>query len=143
MPQNQAYETTLEHQPSVADKNHVISKLIGFNDSQAVSEGIREITLFTRCQGELVGGLLGFTHWNWLFVKQLWVCDSVRHLGIGTELMHHAEIEATQRSCLHAHLDTFDFQALPFYEKLGYKIFGQLDDYPVGHTRYFLRKKNL
>ena len=35
------------------------------------------------------------------------------------------------------------FQALSFYQKLGYQIFGQLEDYPVGHTRYFLQKRAL
>ena len=33
-----------------------------------------------------------------------------------------------------------DFQALPFYEKCGYIIFGALEDYPIGHSRYFVRK---
>ncbi|RQX83694.1 hypothetical protein DF034_05110 [Burkholderia anthina] len=38
-------------------------------------------------------------------------------------------------------LDTFDFQARTFYEKRGYVRFGELPDYPVGHTRIFLTKK--
>jgi hypothetical protein len=38
-------------------------------------------------------------------------------------------------------LDTFSFQARPFYEKLGYEVFGQLEDYPRGHSRYFLQKR--
>ncbi len=58
-------------------------------------------------------------------------------------MLRAAEQEAVKRSCLHAHLDTFDFQALPFYQKQGYEIFGQLEDYPVGHKRYFLQKRNL
>ena len=37
-------------------------------------------------------------------------------------------------------MDTFSFQARPFYEKLGYRVFGQLPDYPRGQTRYFLAK---
>lgn len=38
------------------------------------------------------------------------------------------------------YLDTFDFQARPFYERHGYEVFGTLDDYPPGHSRFFLRK---
>jgi hypothetical protein len=37
-------------------------------------------------------------------------------------------------------LDTFDFQVKAFYEKLGYELFGILDDCPPGHRRYFLKK---
>ena len=37
-------------------------------------------------------------------------------------------------------LDKFSFQARGFYEKLGYAVFGALEDYPIGHSRMFLRK---
>jgi hypothetical protein len=37
-------------------------------------------------------------------------------------------------------LDTFSFQALGFYEKLGYRIFGELGDVAGGHKWYFLKK---
>ena len=57
--------------------------------------------------------------------------------------MRAAEQEARDRGCSHAHCDTYDFQALPFYQKLGYQVFGQLEDYPAGHTRYFLQKRTL
>ena len=46
----------------------------------------------------------------------------------------------TAHGCAHAYLDTFDFQARPFYERLGYTVFGLQDDYPPGHRRFFQRK---
>lgn len=58
-------------------------------------------------------------------------------------LMRTTEREAVARGCAHAHLNTFSFQARPFYEKLGYQVFGQLRDYPSGRTRYFLCKDRL
>ena len=117
--------------------------LVGYNAGQAAAEDYRDLVVLSRLGGELVGGLIGFTHWNWLFIKQLWVAESVRGRGLGTELMRTAEQEAVARACLHAHLDTFGFQAPPFYQGLGYSVFGQLEDYPVGHTRYFLQKRDL
>ena len=50
------------------------------------------------------------------------------------------EQAARERGCTHAHLDTFSFQARPFYEKLGYEVFSTLDDYPLGPRRFFLKK---
>ena len=47
---------------------------------------------------------------------------------------------AARRGCHRASLDTTSFQALPFYLKHGYAIWGQLDDFPIGHSRYFLKK---
>ncbi len=54
-----------------------------------------------------------------------------------------AEQEAVKRGCRYAHLETIDFQALPFYQKLGYEIFATLQNYPPGHVRYSLTKKDL
>jgi len=50
------------------------------------------------------------------------------------------ESEATQQGCTHAHLDTFSYEARPFYEKLGYDLFATLEDYPPGYCKYFLKK---
>lgn len=136
-------QTTVEAHLSQADRRLVIQSLVAYNDTRAASEDYRDLTVLSRCDGIIIGGLIGYTHWNWLFVQQLWVAEGHRQHGIGTSLMAAAESEAVARGCIHAHCDTFDFQALPFYQKLGYQIFGSLADYPVGHTRYFLSKQNL
>jgi hypothetical protein len=47
---------------------------------------------------------------------------------------------ALEAGCHHAWVDTFSFQARHLYEKLGYRLFGALPDYPRGQTRYFLAK---
>jgi GNAT superfamily N-acetyltransferase len=91
--------------------------------------------------GTVVGGLVGATVWGWLHVEELWVAERLRGHGWGTRMLERAEREAVQRGCHGAHLDTFDFQALDFYQRLGYEVFGALDDFPTGHVRYFVRKR--
>ena len=91
--------------------------------------------------GNVAGGLIGATVWGWLHVKELWVADSCRGQRWGAKLMALAEDEAVARRCHHAYLDTFDFQALGFYERLGYAMFGSLNDFPKGHVRYFVSKR--
>ena len=88
----------------------------------------------------VVAGLDGGTYWGWLHVEILWVDDALHGQGVGRALMEAAEDEARRRGCHHSHLSTMDFQAPGFYEKLGYTLFGQLDDVPLGHTRYFMQK---
>jgi GNAT superfamily N-acetyltransferase len=90
--------------------------------------------------GGVVGGLVANTVWGWLHVKELWVATEHRRAGHGAELMRAVEHEARRRGCHHAMLDTFDFQARGFYERLGYVVFGALDDFPRGHTRFFMQK---
>jgi hypothetical protein len=33
------------------------------------------------------------------------------------------------------------FQARPFYEKLGYRVFGTLENHPAGHQHHFMTKQ--
>ena len=90
--------------------------------------------------GTIIGGALCKTTWHWLFVDMLWVHDDFRGEGGGSSLLAAAEAEARRRGCTKAYLDTLSFQARPFYEKLGWSLFGTLEDFPPGHTRYFLQK---
>jgi GNAT superfamily N-acetyltransferase len=136
------YSFTLESQPSAEDVQTVRNGLLAFNNSHASIEGYEQLNVFLRAGDKsVVGGLLGETCWGWLYVKILWMDDSARGRGYGSQLLAMAEREAARRGCTHAHLDTFSFQALPFYERHDYRVFGKLDDYPVGHTCYFLAKQ--
>jgi GNAT superfamily N-acetyltransferase len=90
--------------------------------------------------GTIIAGCVCETRWHWLYVDILWVHESWRGQGIGTRLLDAAEAEARRRGCTKAHLDTISFQARPFYESLGWRVFGVLDDHPPGHTRYYLQK---
>lgn len=89
----------------------------------------------------IIGGINSTLYWKQcLFVSILWVEESYRNKNIGSELLKKAEETARQSGCSLAHLDTFDFQAKDFYLKHGYTIFGELDNCPIGHKRYFLKK---
>lgn len=55
--------------------------------------------------------------------------------------MRSAEAEAGASRRKYAWLDTFEFQASAFYERLGYECFGVLNDHPIGHTYYFMYKR--
>ncbi len=112
-----------------------------FNDAQVGNHWKGRLNIFARDTNEqLVGGIIGFTDRGWLRVELLGVFPAWRRQGIGSQLLGAAEIEARQRGCHSAWLDTFSFQALPFYQQHGYTIFGQLENYPNKHTRYFVQK---
>ncbi len=55
--------------------------------------------------------------------------------------MDAAEAFAVERGAFAANLETHSFGAKEFYTRRGYVVFGQLDDYPPGHTKLFLRKQ--
>jgi GNAT superfamily N-acetyltransferase len=101
----------------------------------------QQLAVVARRENKVVGGAVGRTGWAWLFVGRLWVADELRGDGLGTPLMSTIEDAARERGCVGSWLDTFSFQARPFYERLGYEVFGELDDFPPGHARYFMKKR--
>ena len=89
---------------------------------------------------DVLGGVLGQLWGSWLQVTYLWVAEAARGAGHGTRLMSDAEAYACSRGAVGATVETHSFQARPFYERLGYEVFGTLDGYPPGHVKFFLRK---
>lgn len=90
---------------------------------------------------KIVGGILGEVYWGWLFVELLWVEEALRGQGYGHRLLTQVEDDARDLGAKHAYLDTFSFQVPDFYKDHGYKVFGALEDFPVGHRKFFFRKE--
>ena len=90
---------------------------------------------------EVVGGVIGATHWDWLYIDLMWIKEELRGRGYGQHLLTLAEDAARQLGAKNAYLDTFSFQAPGFYEKCGFQVFGTLRDFPTGHHRYYLTKQ--
>src|SRR5262245_25962965 len=95
--------------------------LIGYNTDATATGDDRTLAVVRRDNGgRIVGGLYGWTAFSWLFVELLVVPESLRKQGLGTTVLQRAESEAVARGCHSVWLDTFQFQARGFYEKLGY-----------------------
>ena len=92
-------------------------------------------------EGAIKAGIRFFTVFEWMFVHLLWVAEPYRGHGVGSRLIADAEQEARERRCRGAYLDTFTFQAPKFYERLGYREFGRLDDFQPGHSRIWFAKR--
>jgi environmental stress-induced protein Ves/GNAT superfamily N-acetyltransferase len=131
---------TVEAEPNPEEVRSIREGLIAFNLRHTQDDYYEPLTIFLRDGGELVGGLLGATYWGWLHLDILWIDERLRGQGYGETMLARAEAEARRRGCRHAHLDTLSFQALSFYQRHGYTIFGVLPDHPTPHTRYFLQK---
>ena len=132
---------TVEPDPATDVRTAVLDGLRAFNRRHAEPPDFRPLALAARdAGGALLGGLVGQTGWRWLHVDLLWVAEPHRGRGVGRRLLRAAEAEALARGCRHVYLDTFDYQARPFYEREGYEQFGVQEGYPPGHRRFFLRK---
>jgi GNAT superfamily N-acetyltransferase len=136
----QICRTSEDSEPLREDSNAVLKGLLGFNENKT-SLVADSIYVFMRDRrNRVVGGVLGYTWGDWLHINIVWVEESFRNKDNGTKLLQMAENEAVKRGCKHVDLDTFSWQARPFYEKHGYTVFATLDNYPEGHRKHFMKK---
>ncbi|HJP84466.1 MAG TPA: GNAT family N-acetyltransferase [Gemmatimonadaceae bacterium] len=134
-------EIRIDDDVNPADESTVVRGLLSFNEAWIGPANEQPVKLIARDGEGIVGGLIGHTRWRWLYVAKLWVDERARGRGVGTRLLTAAEDLARSRGCIGASLDTFEYQARPFYEKLGYEVFGTLDGYPPGYRQFYLRKR--
>ena len=137
-----SFHITVESNASPDDVAVVRRGLRAFNVEFIGPPNEEEITIFLRTPSrQIVGGLLGDIRWRWMYVARVWIDAAYRGQGHGAALMRAAEARAVESGCLGIHLDTFEYQARPFYEKLGYDLFGTLEGYPPGYRQFYLSKR--
>ena len=79
-------------------------------------------------------------YWGWVNFTTVWVHPEHRRQGVASQMLREAENEAVRKGYKQAYLDTFSFQSPGLYLKAGYEIFGQLENFPSGGKRFFMRK---
>ena len=124
------------------DVKKVIGKgLDAFNIRAAGPYADSEFIIVVRdAKGEVRGGFWVEVYYESAFLKWAWTHEKLRGKGIGRALMEGAEAEAKRRGAVNLWLDTFSYQARPFYEKLGYAVFGTLKYGRPGVERYWMSK---
>ena len=90
--------------------------------------------------GKVVGGVIGRLSGDSVYMEIVYNDEVVRGTGLGTEMMRMAEAEAKRLGAREAWLYTMSFQAKPFYEKLGYTQFAELQWLRGKEARHFMRK---
>ena len=127
------------------DNEYLENKLVEFNQQQVPftqSEPFMQLSFVIKDEENVIrGGITAVIYcWKILYINVLWVDERYRKHGYGAKLLAEIEQAAYDQGCKLAHLDTFDFQAKDFYLRQGYEIFGQLDDCPPGHAKFFMKK---
>jgi GNAT superfamily N-acetyltransferase len=128
--------------PTDAVRDAILAPLGAFNAANGYPADPRPVAITLQDEdGSIVGGLWGKTVYDWLFVDYLVVPAALRGQNIGSRLLQAAETIAAERGCVGVWLTTFPFQALRFYEKQGFEVFGKLENSPRDNVRIFLRKR--
>lgn len=124
-------------------KNYVRDKMFEYNMKHFPDDlkgKYKEIHIFLQDENGLVcGGILGETCWNWLEIQYLFVEPSYRRHGYGKKLIQEVEKMAINNQCDFIKVDTLSFQALDFYIKEGFEVYGVIEN-AGRHTHYYMKK---
>jgi ribosomal protein S18 acetylase RimI-like enzyme len=138
-----------DHRVDEQREDYITNQLIAYNLANTTARPLEvyeplPLHVFALdATGAVRGGLVGRTHSipQWLEISVIWVDERLRHHGLGRKLMEDAEREAWQRGCRYARLATGNYQAPGFYERLGYSLYGRLENCPAGETVYYYWKE--
>ena len=124
----------------------VEEKILAYSDSMAPREPHTEeeqlVFKIADEEGMVIAGCVVNIHEMGRAVfAQLWVDERYRHHGLGSKLIRAAEDAAREKGCYYLCLGTMDFQARPFYEKHGFRVFTVNKDIPMGHKSWSLCKR--
>ncbi|MBW8185578.1 GNAT family N-acetyltransferase [Shewanella nanhaiensis] len=107
---------------------------------QIGGEATQPLSVAAYDNGELIGGVSGRTIYGNFLIEVVWVDKRYRGTGLGRKLMESAEVQAIGRGCRVSQVDTLSIQAPLFYQKLGFKIAGEIPEFSGSPGRYFLMK---
>lgn len=133
---------SVEDNPSEVTRLLLQKGLWEFNSSRTENYQYGSYAVVARTDSDnVIGGAICTWVWNWVHIESLFILDSSRQAGIGKRILRLIESRAVELGCTCIHCDTFSFQAVGFYLKHGYTVFGELDGFPSPHKRYYLRKQ--
>ena len=127
--------------PNHEEQQFIDDKLFEFNRAQIDGYGYEYFTYKIVDESKrTVAGINCEVGSGWLYIVGLWVDEEHRGKGIGEKLLKASEEKAKEKGCNGAYLFSYSFQAPQFYEKNGYTIFGDLEDFCPGHSKIFMKK---
>jgi len=128
-----------DHRQDNPYRTTLVRELVAYNDKNAPPENWQYAGFYALSdEGQLLGGIQGNFEWDWLHLTHLWVREAGR--GLGRQLVENAEAFAKEKGKRGIFLDTLDFQARPFYEKLGFTVVGKIENAAGSNARYFMSK---
>ncbi len=132
---------TIDGDPEPEDMEVLVAGMLAYHSDKGHPRKVDKVSITIKSEdGKLVGCAMVAFLYNGMEINSLWVDESMRGHGLGQKLMELAEAEGKKRGAEFAYTNTFTWQAPGFYEKLGYKRYGKLEDFPAGNQLSYYRK---
>jgi ribosomal protein S18 acetylase RimI-like enzyme len=92
-------------------------------------------------ESEFVGAVVVYIFWGQLYIKYLFVEEKYRCQGVGRQLVERALQFGKKQGCQIAMVDTMNYQAPEFYEKLGFVLEFTRTGLAEGLSIHYYKKK--
>ena len=138
---NGSYDLVVEREPDAFDLALLEERLAEAAVAAVGAGEEQEFGIFVRGDDQqVVAGASGSIWGGTCQVHAVWVHDSLRGHGLARALMAEAEAEARRRGCRLVMGLTYDVLTGDFYDRLGYRTVGAIEDCPAGTTTRWYRK---
>ena len=135
------YPISYQEQATAQEENILFEGLVQAAVAARGMSRIRSFAFFVKdARKTILAGVKGVSLYGCLYVDMLWVAPDMRHRGLGSQLIDACEKLGRERHCTFVSLTTMDWEALPFYQKLGYEIEFVRGGYEKNSKMYLLRK---
>lgn len=132
---------TISGEPNPQDKQLMSEGMLKHHASQGHPRKTNTFSILLKdSNGILKGVVVASILWNGMHIDTLWVDVTIRNQKWGSKLMKLVEKEGRSRGATVAYTDTFTWQAPGFYEKMGYSLYGKIDNFPPGNSLSYFSK---
>jgi ribosomal protein S18 acetylase RimI-like enzyme len=139
---NLSFEIQSENSPSIQDYEFLYSELAKSSPFPAESSNVSQFSFFIRDnQNQILGAIIGAIQLSCANIHILWVSPTIRNQKAGSQLVQHLEEHAKQLNCSLITVQTMNWEAPGFYEKLNYHLDFLRDGYSNNSKLCFYRKK--
>lgn len=132
---------TIEGDPNAVDMQVLVAGMLSYHASKGHPRKVDKFSITIKDEnGKLAGCVMATCLYNGMEITSLWVDEDARGRGLGQKLMELVEAEGKKRGMSFAYTNTFTWQAPEFYEKLGYQLYGKLENFPTDNQLSYYRK---
>lgn len=140
---------TIEETRLTIEQTPVTTELTNFVDEgfrthglevTGFDEPIRRMAYIARDGQTFVGCVTANILWGTLHIRHMFIVPEYRRKGLGKQLVEKALEYGQTHGCSAAFVDTLSFQALGFYQKLGFTLEFSRTGFAHGASMHYLKK---
>jgi len=135
------YRVTVENDPDPLDLAFLEERMAEAAVAAAGVGDEQEFAVLIRADDRIIAGASGTIWGGGCQLHVVWVDEGLRRRGLARSLMAEVESEALRRGCRLVMGLTYDVLTGDYYDRLGYRTVGVIDDYPAGtSTKWYCKE---